>query len=1524
MEESVHIFKGLRRDNHQIRQSKEFLWDAHNIRLTNRDDSTLLSITNERGTKYVLTLRTFYVGHCVLGNYLVIFTANDDSSDARIYRIEKKGDTFEVIILFHYDDVWLESWNPNYPIETLGYYETDLCQKVYWIDGINQPRVINIVKPELRIPRNKQSTIIIDGTNFSYPSQSTSESAANELMQLFPEGLYNKDSFDFIRTLNLRETVNVEKLYSQGEFSPGTIQYAFSYYDKYEQESNIFYTTPLYYISYNDRGGSPEDKIANSFRISITNADTRFEFIRVYSIHRTSIDATPTVKVVRDINIVNDETIVMVDTGNIGYTIDASSLLYIGGESIVANCITQKDNTLFLGNITVQSNTKQKELKETIGNNFTIEDFDLVSTTSTTSTTSTYYYYKPNLNGAYPAKFKAFEKYRCGIQAQYSNGKWSDPIFIGDYILCNHYVWETLPTISSKAIRIDRALVESLRKLGIKRIRTCIVFPKTGERDVICQGVLCPTVYSVSGRRNDSPYSISSWFFRPSIDMSGVDNSKDVYHGSSIEFRHNHALKAGPDRGAEIQNMLPGKTMLSDITSDNVDEYQSHFFVDENIVTFHSPDVEFDSSIQNFIWDNVRLKIIGVAKLRAISGDIDIQTSSPTANSNARGLVHTSVGYQTHNNYYVNGGLIMGGFYEDSAVGSNGDNPYSLSPGTFRFAIYPWHRTGSLNNDSNRGDGSVRTSVLSKKVISNLKFFDDNDDLDGTDYLYYNIETPKLFNSNELNLIQLEPSFLRKKVPYMGNVDTLLSNGGKYKFYISNGFSLNFEESQPFGNVTTSLDPVRMKYKSSPHLVFSLGNSSTTIELLPRHRTIGNTSYGEFTFPDWQQSGSSDGSNNDKEEYNGILWMILANATVTGVMPSSDIPDNKIGYYAATLRDDGNFSVVQALNGSNGKEWYMVTLLNGGILKIVSGTTMRFRNDAGPIFPNLTEGDFDGGKYIGKDRYYKFTNIKTNVYSVLDVTSDFEGGSSGTNTPTYNLNQNVFGDMYNQGGGYPYLLLGELVQDNIVNKFGGDSDTAIQQNLWIPSSEPIDITSSDNISIPFQYGDTWYARYDCLKTYPFTQEDENAIVEIGSFMCETRINIDGRYDRNRGQLSNLQMTPQNFNLFNQVYSQKDNFFNYRIYEDSYYNINKFINQVTWSTEKSPGGNVDSWSSITMSSVYNMDGDKGEITSLKTWNDTLLCFQQRALSQILFNSRVQIPTSDNNPIEISNNYKVTGKRVLSDIIGCNNKWSIAVSPNGVYFIDSNTEDIYRFNGNIDNLSTSKGMKWWVKQSNSKELWNPIPSNNNGIRAFYDYSNGDIYFSPGPSIGKQQDALCYSESLDQFTSLMSYGGVQAMFNYSNSFCSLKELGYDLNLYQNNKGEYNNFFGELKGWDFSFISNDNSTRDKIFDTINFRGDKFYHNLSDIETSSIDNYNCPVNFIKVENEYQDTNEVKVDNYNMKKKFRIWRGIIPRNYGTMNRIRNPWTMITLGWRKEYQNNSDTDTKAVIHDIFVKYTMNKG
>lgn len=92
MQEDTHLFQGMRRDNHPIRQDSKFLWDARNIRFTAVEDNTLLSITNERGTSDSLAnFSGKYLGHCIIGEYLIIFTYNVSDNLNHIYRINKQS-----------------------------------------------------------------------------------------------------------------------------------------------------------------------------------------------------------------------------------------------------------------------------------------------------------------------------------------------------------------------------------------------------------------------------------------------------------------------------------------------------------------------------------------------------------------------------------------------------------------------------------------------------------------------------------------------------------------------------------------------------------------------------------------------------------------------------------------------------------------------------------------------------------------------------------------------------------------------------------------------------------------------------------------------------------------------------------------------------------------------------------------------------------------------------------------------------------------------------------------------------------------------------------------------------------------------------------------------------------------------------------------------------------------------------------------------------------------------------------------
>ena len=262
---------------------------------------------------------------------------------------------------------------------------------------------------------------------------------------------------------------------------------------------------------------------------------------------------------------------------------------------------------------------------------------------------------------------------------------------------------------------------------------------------------------------------------------------------------------------------------------------------------------------------------------------------------------------------------------------------------------------------------------------------------------------------------------------------------------------------------------------------------------------------------------------------------------------------------------------------------------------------------------------------------------------------------------------------------HPYLFCAEMYREPLAADFGGKSPNAIHNNLWYPAGPAVTINTNGTTVVEYLYGDTYYQRYDCLKTYPFTDEDTNSIIEIGSFMVETRINLDGRYDKNRANISNFMLNPTNFNLINPVYSQMDNFFNYRILDEDYYALSNYPTMVSWTGYKNNASEVDNWTNITLANTLEMDGTKGKVNAVRVNSDQLYCFQDDAVGQILFNSRVQISPSDGVPIEISNNYKVDGNRYISTSIGCKNKWSIIEGVDGLYFIDDNTKALYLLGG-----------------------------------------------------------------------------------------------------------------------------------------------------------------------------------------------------------------------------------------------------
>lgn len=191
------------------------------------------------------------------------------------------------------------------------------------------------------------------------------------------------------------------------------------------------------------------------------------------------------------------------------------------------------------------------------------------------------------------------------------------------------------------------------------------------------------------------------------------------------------------------------------------------FVVDWNYLTFHSPEFEFNDSFHNMDATTILCRTVGKHLLAYNQGDIHIISQSSPISTDAPGFYHRTV-FSSRSASRISAGL----FYKDSIVKlTNDKKSYDVTEGKSTdetadissFLIYPWHRTGSLNNDCARPDGmGSRTAVLSQKKMTNLMYF-------GTMHSDVPAQltdaTIKVFDSDQVSLVKIND------MNYFGNVD---------------------------------------------------------------------------------------------------------------------------------------------------------------------------------------------------------------------------------------------------------------------------------------------------------------------------------------------------------------------------------------------------------------------------------------------------------------------------------------------------------------------------------------------------------------------------------------------------------------------------------------------------------------------------------------------------------------------------------------------------------------------------------
>lgn len=1455
-----HTFTGMQRDLNMLKHPANYLYDARNIRITSRGEDTLLSITNERGSKEVLVSNDngttdaigaigYYLGHCLLNKYLVIFSLaikpslnpKDKVVESKITRIDLE--TKQAVELYSGKNNDL-NFDRAHPIETLGFYENENIQKVYWTDNYNQPRVINIVG-------------------------NIKENSPNQ--------------FDFVRELELNEIVTITKEFSSsGSFAPGVIQYAFTYYNKYGQESNIFYVSPLLYTSYADRGGSPEDKIPNTFNISIRGIDEKWDYIRIYSIQRTSLNATPIVRRVIDVEAKEPSTKWEVEDNNA----DRDDTTY---HFITCNK---------LPNISVDGKIYSPTVLHTYDGNYPLLG---------TGSTPWYGFTKkefPNL------KVQVYDKwYTWSQESKDSSVMWISSTYFsisGLNANAEYYVVETQDS-SDDGIKIThdlkytKKIVKPLCTITDNGIIGEIIDPTEllykGGESIICNTMTHKDGTLFLGNITLKRPAISAELKDKIVEDVGIKQSTRVIYPnliSTTDYRYANQLTSyGTINGYET--LVPcGGFKRGDYYRCGVQfQYKTGKWSDP----IYLKDIQITNTPSEGSGDSISVP--------TLQGTISTDLSNELVALGYRKARAVVVFPDLNNRKVICQGVTCPTLYTKNNRNESGI--YAQSSWFFRAL----EDTTSENSEittiipSSVGyQGGLKNTIRRTEIQGVYK----EDDRFLLDYSIVTLHSPDIEFNEDIYNFSLN--------------DTSINNVGTASF-VNTYSDINIQtESPTIASNASGFCKHTVSTKSGKGFIAGLFYEDWIVNYQDNTFAAfkGEGSPMKWFIYPWHKNGSL---NNDisRPTDKGVRSAVLKSKVISNLRyattsyNTSDLFDSKELEHSPVIYSSDQVAIEKI--GDKIYQGNIDTMLNPS-----SNSYYYLALDTEKIEDTNIDTSFDSttiwhlsnsnSPLTGPGSYNNPSGLNTSYpelfYAKGQVRMKYKS------TPHAVVKLPVEQPLINNGVSVKEILNNAVTTTTV---FGGVSNDILRSHSWIPCGEPITIGSSDKATTSFNYdyGDTYYQRYDCLKTYPFTNEDPNQIVEIGSFMLESRINIDGRYDKNRGQMSNINMSPINFNLINPVYSQVNNFFTYRIIDDDFGTLDKYINHITWTKEKQSGSEIDTWTNITLASTLDVDGSKGEITSLKTWNNNIYCFQPNSISTILFNSRVQIPVSDGVPVEITNNYKVDGYRTLLENIGCDNKDLIKDTRTSLYFIDHTSNHLYTIGENTSDISLTHNMTSWFDNAEISKL-------------HYDIVHSDLY------IETHDECLCFSEVLGQFTSFYDYDNLNFIESYNSSVYSFWGVfPYGLtSLKEMFVGDYNKLMYEYRPWYISFISNgsDSSMQDfdKTFATVDYRMDMS-------SNGEIDHYRT-FNTVRVNNEYQDTEEVTIDglisSYNngirynhkspVKKKFRIWRLQIPRNTKNgfkLDRIRNPWCKVQLKWEPTEEISEENNVKSVLYDLNVQY-----
>lgn len=473
----------------------------------------------------------------------------------------------------------------------------------------------------------------------------------------------------------------------------------------------------------------------------------------------------------------------------------------------------------------------------------------------------------------------------------------------------------------------------------------------------------------------------------------------------------------------------------------------------------------------------------------------------------------------------------------------------------------------------------------------------------------------------------------------------------------------------------------------------------------------------------------------------------------------------------------------------------------------------------------------------------------------------------------------------------------EIIRTN-VNQYGGNTFEARSRNKYITVGISQDINIASFIEVE-QAGDVFKTHYK--SQIIGNQNSDNLNSSLSStpmiatsidFKLETSCNLDARYDLSKDDIyDHFLPEPDNYNIYNSVYNRESNIFistplDFRITNTDLQNTTL----LRASKPKIPGEIIDSFTDFLTNEELLLDGKYGSIIKLHNHKDVLFSFQEKAVSVISVNPRVQIVGDDGIQTELGTGRVLDDKNYINVHSGLKeiDKASVLSSPRTLYYFDRNNTSLYYFNGDTTaDLALEKGCSKFFKTS-TESIYNSIKD----ISCAYDFQNKELIFT-----GSTDLSLKFSELLNEFHTRLLTPNNSRYFNIDNTLHNITRGTNAFNIYKTYKGS------SYLPLQITFVVNPE----------NGIGDCRFDNISWI-TSNSNNFTG----LKITNDYQDTDVITfatADNlYKPKQKFRRWSVPTPRDkVNTKDRIRSSYIYLTLYYSGSNELN--------VGDIIISYNI---